>query len=175
MAMKRKICIALLMVMLYQPLLNAADSDILWAAAVENVKQGENDFAFMNFHMLVDTCPDSRERFAAELSLGEYYFAQNNFRLAAEEFENLCATYPKSVESLIASAYLYKIAQLEGRNDAAQEYRRKIISGHPVVLIFKEKEFLQYRSGFQHTYKVGFYIDRAEVLMDGKLFVEVRD
>jgi tetratricopeptide (TPR) repeat protein len=163
------------MVIFCEPILNAADADILWNEAVANVKEGENDFAFINFHMLVETCPDYRKRSAAEFSLGEYYFTQKNYRSAIEEFEKLYTAYPKCQEALIAMAYLYKIAREAGRNDAADEYRKKMIVARPVSFIFKDKESLRYLSGFQHKYNVVRYIDRIEILMDGKLFVEVRN
>ena len=172
--MKKKICIVLLM-MLWAPFLYAGDASIFWNTAVDYAKRGENDFAFINFHMLVDSYPDFKKRSAAEFAMGEYYFKRNDLRSAVEEFENVYAAAPKSREALVALAYLYKIARSEGRNDASEEYRKKMIAAHPVTFIFKDKESVQYLSGFQRAYDVVIYIDRIEVLADGKLFVEVRD
>ncbi len=170
---RKYIISGLLLAACYQPCLNAADADILWNKALGHAKEGEIDFAFMNFQMLIDTYPDFRNKSAAMFSLGEYYFAQHNFSAAVKEFEHLYDAYPKSREALFSLSYLYKIALAQGRGDVAQEYQRKMIAAHAVVFIFKDKESLEYRSGFQHKYNFIFYIDRIQVLMDGELFIEV--
>src|SRR5437868_994201 len=91
--------------------LNAADADLLWTRAVELAKVGQADGAFVNFHMLVQAYPDFSRTASAQFDLGEYFFFQNNFEQAAAEFKNTYAKYPKSKESLVALAYLYKMAK----------------------------------------------------------------
>lgn len=153
--------------------LNAADADILWSRAVNMAQQGQVDLAFINFRMLVDSYPDSPKSPAAQFGLGEYYFLQNNFALASQEFENFYVKYPKKQESVIALAYLYKIAQMRGQKEAVSRYQKRIASAHPVAFIFKDSKIFQYSSGLQHKYKLVLYIDRIEVLVDGKSFVKI--
>jgi tetratricopeptide (TPR) repeat protein len=155
------------------PLAHAGDAEVLWAQAVDMAKRGEPDFAFMDFRMLFDTCPDFFRRSAVEFSLGEYYFSQHMFSLAIPQFEDLYAKDPKGREALVALVYLYKMAEAGGRLEAAKDYQKKIITSHPVVFIFKNSQSVEYFSGFQHKYKVVFYINRIEVLIDGNLFVEI--
>lgn len=155
------------------PLLNAADADTLWAQAVQMAKQREMDFAFINFRMIVDTYPDSTQSPAAQFDLGEYYFLENYFTLAIAEFEGIYTKHPRQKESMVALAYLYKIAQMKGQKDQMSRYQKQIISSYRAAFIFKDSRSFEYLSGFQHKHKLVFYIDRIEVFADGKLFVEV--
>ena len=155
------------------PVTNAADADILWGKAVELAKQGQMDLAFINFRMLVDVYPDFPKTPTAQLDLGEYYFLQNNYPLAAQEFQNFSTKYPKRQESLIALSYLYKIAQINGQKQSMQEHQKRIVASHQAVFIFKDSKSLEYVSGFQRKYKLVFYIDKLEVFANGKLFVTV--
>jgi outer membrane protein assembly factor BamD (BamD/ComL family) len=155
------------------PVVKAADADILWNRAISMAKQGQMDMAFIDFRMLVHSYPDARQKPTAQLGLGEYHFSHHSFSLAAKEFKDFYNQYPKRQDSVIALAYLYKMAQMNGQNHLMEEYRQKIISSRQVAFIFKDSQSFRYVSGFQHKYEVVFYIDKIEVWVNGNFFVSV--
>ncbi len=152
---------------------NAAEDGIVWEEAVQMAKRGDADFAFMYFRILAHDYPDSRRAVDAQFALGEYYFLQGNFAVAAQEFGDFCARYPKRKETLAALGYLYQMARMQGQTDAMKKYRDRVVASHQVILIFDEKQSFQFLSGFQRRHKVAFYIDKIEVWIDDKLFSEI--
>lgn len=152
---------------------NAADADVLWTRAVTMAQQGQMDLAFTNFRMIVDDYPDSAKTPKAQLDVGEYYYSQNDFNSALPEFENIVRQHPKDKESLIALAYLFKMAQLQGQKEAMGKYQKQLASSHPFALVFNNSKSLECTSGFLHKYKMVFQIDRIEVFKDGRSFVEI--
>ena len=117
--------------------------------------------------------PGSRYCLAAEFAQGEYFFLQNNWSMATEEFEDFYSKYPQHEEALIALAYLYKIAQIQDRTDDMKEYRSKAASFRQLTFIFSDKTYFSFRSGFQRQHKLVCYINRVELYVNGKLFTEV--
>jgi hypothetical protein len=152
--------------------LNAADADVLWTRAVSMAQQGQVDMAFTNFRMIVDSYPTFSKGALARLDVAEYYFLQNDLHSAVIEFENLCLQYPKGHESFIALAYLYKIAQMQGKKEDMALYQKRLMSSHPFALIFKNNKSFEVVSGF-HKYKAMFQIDKIEVWIDDRLFVQI--
>jgi tetratricopeptide (TPR) repeat protein len=109
----------------------------------------------------------------AQFAEGEYYFRQNNFQMAIEAFESFSAQYPKREEALIALAYLFKIAQIQGNPDAIKDYHHKVASFHQLAFVFNENKSFTFLSGFGHKHKLVFYIDKVELYVDDKLFTKV--
>lgn len=155
------------------PCVKASEADLEWQDAVGSAKQGEYDFAFMDFRTILEDYPNSRYSLAAEFAQGEYYFLQNNLQMASNEFENFYAKYPQHDEALIALAYLFKIAQVQKRPDAMKEYRDKAASFRQLTFIFNDKKSYKFLSGFQRKHKLVYYINKVELYVNGELFTEV--
>jgi len=151
----------------------ASEADLEWKEAIGFAKQGENDFAFMDFQTILDDCPGSRHCLAAEFAQGEYYFLQNNLPMASEAFKNFYAKYPQHEEALIALAYLFQIAKIQNLPADIKEYRNKAASFRQLTFIFNDKKFFKFVSGFQRKHKLVYYIDKVELYVNGALFTEV--
>jgi tetratricopeptide (TPR) repeat protein len=155
------------------PCVKASDADLEWKEALTLAKQGESDFAFMGFQTIVQLYPDSRYMLPAQFAEGEYYFQQNNYQMATETFESFCTQYPKREETLIALAYLFKIAQIQGNPDAIKNYHNKVASFHQLAFVFNENKSFSFLSGFGHKHKLVFTIDKVELYVDDQLFTKV--
>jgi hypothetical protein len=151
----------------------ASEADLDWKEAVGSAKQGENDFAFMDFQTIVNDCPNSRYCMAAKFAQGEYYFLENNLQMASDEFKSFYAQYPQHQEALVALAYLFKIAQIQDRPADMKEYRDQAASFRQLTFIFNEKKFFKFLSGFQRKHKMVYYINKVDLYVNGKLFTEV--
>ncbi|MBF0570686.1 MAG: outer membrane protein assembly factor BamD [Candidatus Omnitrophica bacterium] len=155
------------------PCVKASEADLEWKEAVGLAKQGEYDFAFMNFRTILDDYPNSRYALTAKFAQGEYYFLQNNLQMASDEFKSFYATYPRHQEALIALAYLYKIAQIQKRPESIKEYHNKAASFRQLTFIFNDKKSFKFLSGFQRKHKLVSYINKVELYVNGELFTEV--
>jgi len=155
------------------PCVKASEADLEWKDAVRSAQQGDADFAFMGFQTIVQVYPDSRYYLPAKFAEGEYYFHHNDLAMALEVFESFCAQYPKREEALIALAYLFKIAQIQGNSDALKNYHNRVASFHQMAFVFNEKKSFTFLSGFGHKHKLVFTIDKVELYVDDRLFTKV--
>lgn len=151
----------------------ASEADLEWKEAIDLVKEEEYDFAFMDFQIIHEDYPNSRYAMAAGFAKGEYYFLQNNLDMAAGAFKDFYATYPQHQEALIALAYLYQIAKVQGHTDEMKEYHRKAALFRQLTFIFNDKKFYTFLSGFRRTHKLVYYINKVELYVNGKLFTEI--
>ena len=151
----------------------ASEADLDWKDAVGFAQQEEFDFAFINFYSLLENYPKSPYCLAAQFALGEYYYLQNNLPMASDEFKKFYIQYPQHQESLIALAYLFKIAQTQKNHDVMKNYRKKAASFRQLTFIFNNKKSFQFLSGFQRKHKLVYYINKVELYVNGKLFTEV--
>ena len=155
------------------PCVKASEADLEWKEAVGFAKQGENDFAFMDFNTLLEEYPKSRYAMAAEFAQGEYYFLQNNLQMASNEFKNVYAQYPQHEEALIALVYLFKIAQIQQHPDDMKAYHHKAATFRQLTFIFNDEKSFKFLSGFQRKHKLVYYINKVELYVNGELFTEV--
>lgn len=151
----------------------ASEADLQWKDAIGFAKQGENDFAFMDFQTILADCPHSRHCLAAAFAQGEYYFYQNNLKMASEAFKSFTAKYPQRQEALIALAYLFQIAKIQNLADDMKKYRDKAASFRQLTFIFNDKKFFKFVSGFQRKYKLVYTINKVELYVNGQLFTEI--
>ena len=151
----------------------ASEADLEWREAIGLAKEGENDFAFMDFKTVLDDCPGSRHCVAAGFAQGEYYFLQNNLAMARDEFKNFYAQYPRHQEALVALAYLFQIAKIQRHTDDMKAYRSKAASFRQLTFIFNDKKLFKFLSGFQRQHKLVYYINKVELYVNGQLFTEI--
>ena len=151
----------------------ASEADLEWKEAIGFAKQGENDFAFMDFQTILDDYPHSRYCLAAAFAQGEYYFLQNNLQMASDAFKNFYAQYPQHEEALIALAYLFQIAKIQKNPDDMEKYRDKAASFRQLTFIFNDKKSFKFLSGFQRKHKLVYYINKVELYVNDELFTEI--
>ena len=151
----------------------ASEVDLKWQDAVGSAKQGDYDFAFMDFRSILEEYPGSRYCLAAQFALGEYFFLQNNLPMAADAFKDVYSQYPQHQEALIALAYLFKIAEIQENPADMKSYRNKAASFRQLTFIFNDKKSFKYLSGFQRKHKLVYYINKVELYVNGTLFTEV--
>jgi hypothetical protein len=158
---------------LWVPCVKASEADLEWKEAIGLAKEGQNDFAFLNFRSILADFPQSRYAPNAGFAQGEYYYLKNDLKTAAAEFRGFYAQFPGHDESLIALIYLYKIAQIEKNPKAIKEYQKRVASFRQLTFIFNEKKYFKFVSGFQHRHKLVYSINKMELYVDDKLFTEV--
>jgi hypothetical protein len=151
----------------------ASEADLEWKEAIGFAKQGENDFAFMDFQTVLDDCPRSSHCLAAQFAQGEYYFLQNNLPMASNEFASFYAQNPRHQEALVALAYLYKIAKIQRQLDAMEKYRHEAATFRQLTFIFNDKKLFKFLSGFQRSHELVYYINKVELYVNGQLFTEI--
>jgi hypothetical protein len=151
----------------------ASEADLEWKEAIGLAKQGDNDFAFMDFQTLLDDCPHSTYCLPAEFAQGEYYFLQSNWQMASDEFENFYTQFPRNQEALIALAYLFQIAKIQKNQDEMNKYRSEAASFRQLTFIFNDKKSFRFLSGFQRRHKLVYYINKVELYVNGRLFTEI--
>jgi outer membrane protein assembly factor BamD (BamD/ComL family) len=151
----------------------ASEGDLEWKEGVQQVQEGEPDFAFMDFKMIHDDYPKSGHALSAAFSEGEYYFLKDELSLASDAFKNFYTQYPERQESMAALAYLYQIAKMQNHQAQMKEYRAKVVAFRQLTFIFKENKSFKFSSGFQRQYKLVYTIDKVALYVNGKLFTEV--
>jgi tetratricopeptide (TPR) repeat protein len=151
----------------------ASEADLKWKDAIGFAKQGQSDFAFMDFRSILQEYPHSRYSMAAEFALGEYYFLQNNLDMASITFSHFYLQYPHREEAMIALGYLYQIAKMENKPEDVKKYRTKAVSFRHLTFIFKENKLFNFISGLQRKHKLVYYINKVELYVNGQLFTEV--
>jgi outer membrane protein assembly factor BamD (BamD/ComL family) len=151
----------------------ASEADLKWQDAIVSAKQGDYDFAFMDFQSFLEEYPESRHCVAAQFALGEYYFLQNNLPMASNAFKNVYSQYPQHQEALIALAYLFKIAEIQKHSADIKDYRSKAASFRQLTFIFNDKKSFKFLSGFQRKHKLVYYINKVELYVNDELFTEV--
>ena len=151
----------------------ASEADLQWKEAVGFAKQEEYDFAFMDFKTILDNSPDSHYCLAAEFAQGEYYFLQNNLKMASDQFENFYTKYPGHEEALVALAYLFQIAKMQEHADDMKKYRNMAATFRQLTFIFNDKKSYKFISGFQRQHKLVYYINKVDLYVNGELFTEV--
>jgi len=151
----------------------ASEADQIWKEAIGLARVHDNDFAYMDFQSILNDYPDSRYGMPAEFAAGEYFFLDNNLQMASDAFESFYTKYPHQQESLIALAYLYRIASVQDHADDMKKFRTMAASFRQLTFIFNDKKSFNYISGFQRKYKLDYYINKVDVYVNGTLFTEV--
>lgn len=151
----------------------AGEVDLQWKRAVMLAKQGQTDFAFVDFDFIARRYPESRYAMPAQFAQGEYYFLHNQRPAAIATFEDFTVKYPKSKESLLAMAYLYAAAKDRGDAQAMDKYRKELASSQQTKFIFKDTRSFEFISAFQRRHKVTFSIDKIEVTVNGAPLAEI--
>lgn len=151
----------------------AGEADALYAKALQAARAGRVDFAFMYYNQIDREYPRSRYREQVLLAKGEYFYELPAYVQAREAFGKLLEEYPQSPGKLFVLAYLYKIAEAEGKVEPIENFKKEILTFRQVGLVFKETKEYKYPSPFYRNFRAVFYIDKVEFYRGGELFATV--
>jgi len=172
--MKKKLSIFVVLISLIAVVTSVyaqEDADLFFSAK-QSVKNGNRDFAFMQFHSLLRLSKSSFYHQEALFATGEYYFDMANYFDAYTSFSKLIELYPKSEALPFAIVYLLKMEQMHSQ-DSEYDLKKKVITFKQISLLFSEyKEYL-YESPLGLKYKAIYFIDRVEVYINEAIFETV--
>jgi outer membrane protein assembly factor BamD (BamD/ComL family) len=135
-------------------------------------KQGDRDFAFMQYHSLMRLSENSPYYHDALFAVGEYYFDMSNYYDAYRTFVEFVELYPRSEALPFAVVYLLKMEQNQQENES-EDLEKKVITFKQLSLLFSEyKEYL-YTSPLGTKYKAVYFIDKVEIYINEVLFETV--
>jgi len=145
----------------------------LYNKATKLARDKQLDFAFSYLDMIVNIYPKSSFFENALFSCGEYYFISGDRSSAKGIFDKFIALLPESKAKPFALTYLLKIAELDQSQDAVDNLQKEIISFKQVSLVFRDFKEYSYLSALNKEYKIVYFIDRAEIYIDGDLFAKI--
>lgn len=141
--------------------------------AVKLARDKQFDFAFSYLDMVVNIYPKSSFFENSLFSCGEYYFISGDRHSAKNTFDKFVALLPDSKARPFALAYLLKIAEEQKKQDVVEDLQKQIISFKQVSLVFRDFKEYSYLSALNKEYKIVYFIDRAEIYIDGDLFAKI--
>lgn len=141
--------------------------------AVKYARQKNLDFAFTYLDMVVNIYPNSKFFENSLFSCGEYYFISGDHFSAKKTFEKFTTLLPNSKAKPFALAYLLRIAEEEKKQDIIEGLQKQIISYKQLSLVFRDFKEHSYLSALDREYKIIYFIDRAEIYIDGDLFAKI--
>jgi len=151
----------------------AQEDKVLYHSGVNAALNGETDFAFVEFHSLVNGYRRSPYYKEALFGVGEYYYSIKDYANAAGSFSKFIEHYSEAASLPFAIAYLIKINKLAGTPQIIYDLKRKLIEFMQLSLLFSEFKEYTCTSALNRQYKARYFIDKIEIYIDGKLFEEI--
>jgi len=149
----------------------ASEDGRLYGKAIEAVKKNNLNSSFMHLSRIVDRYPSSKFFAPALFSLGEYYYGIGDLFDAKNSFEKFVEADPKSKPAVFARAYLVKIAK--NNEESFSDYEKEIVTFKRLSLFFRDSKAIKYSSVFLKKYKAIYFIDKVEIYVNEKLFIEI--
>jgi hypothetical protein len=151
----------------------AGEDAAVFVSGVRFARAGRKDFAYMGFRTILRDHPHSRFFAPALFSTGEYSFALRDIAQARKSFQNHVIGYPGAEANIFALAYLWKIADMEKNESAAEQMIKEIVNLKQVSLIFRKSQEYKYRSPMDNQYLAVIHIDHIEIFLGGVLFAKI--
>jgi len=141
--------------------------------AMEDVKSGSLDFAFMKFNNYLREHPNSTYAPKIRFAISEYYFQTKDYRDAIDELTKYIINYPNEKNTIFAQAIFYK-ALLDYRTEPLLvEKLKEAFFSKSIFLIFSDSKTKSYKSILNNNYKIVDYIDKIEVFKNDELLFEI--
>ena len=151
----------------------AGEDAVLYAKALKYAREGNREFAYMNYRALLRDYPNSTFKEPALFAEGEYYFLIHDYVQAAVRFDAVLRDYPDTKAKLFILAYLFKYASFENNMDLRQELRNQMINLEQVSFVFRDTKIYEYTSPLNRAHKANFMINKIQYFIEGELFEEV--
>ncbi|MBU4304151.1 MAG: hypothetical protein KJ893_00770 [Candidatus Omnitrophica bacterium] len=151
--------------------LAAEDDALIYADAVEAIRAGQTDFAFMHLRELLKYGPASVHYQDALFACGEYYFLNGAFNDAWIMFDKLIKKYPRAESLPFVVGYLFRFTPSPGMD--MDELRKKLVEFRRLSLVFSEFKGYTYISLLGVRYEARYYIDKVEIYINGEIFQKI--
>ena len=141
-------------------------------------QEGKPDFAFLELRNLLRSHPEDPRVPEIEFGIAEYHFLQRNFQEANAFFlSSLSKINPDSTERFLGQVYFLKCQeQFPGGAESSQallsELKREL-SSQKFFVAFDDKRTRAWRSPLGSLYTFNEFVDRLEILQDGKPFYTI--
>lgn len=164
----------LLILLFFAGPVSASEDGGIYAMARKMARQGQADFAFMQYQRILRDYPESKYAEPAWFAQGEYNFMIGNYPKAKETFQSFLEKYPLSKGRLFALAYLLRIAQAQNDETKAKEAETEVIKYKQVSLVFRDRQEFRYKSPLKnYSFKAAIHIDKIEIYAGGELFAKI--
>lgn len=145
----------------------------LYYDALEDIKMGNIDFAFMKLNNYLREFPNSIHASKIRFAISEYYFQTKNYRNAIDELNKYIVDYPDEKISVFARAILYKILlEYKGESPLTEKLKETFFS-KPMFLTFSDSKTKSYKSILNNNYKIIDYVNKIEVTKNSELLFEI--
>jgi len=127
---------------------------------------------FMRLRRSEISLDNASDKQRAKFGIAEYYFKHNAYLDAFRAFKDYSESFPPEASTLIAKAYLYKIANLKKDTGVAANIKKEIFE-NSFILLFSKYKTLLYASAFNNKYEIHYYVDKIQVFLNGGNFEEI--
>ena len=160
-------------ILVFHDIAHCREDKKLYKDGIQAAREGNSDIAFIKFHMLLNSFPDSEYSQNALFSAGEYYFLINDSSNAKKSFEKFLNDYPEAEIKPFVIAYLLKIAENRQQHSSIEKLTKTLVGSQQVSLLFRDFEELKYLSALNKNYKAINFIDKIEIYIDEEIFAEI--
>ena len=153
-------------------------ADKLYLQARQFVKEGRQDFAFLNLNELLRTYPQYRFAAEAKFALAEYSFLQRDYNKALSELVSFLNNYPQHKAAVFAKVFLYVIVTdkawltSEEATRVAQTIKEEFFA-NPAFFVFSEFKEKRFTSLLGNFYVLKEYVDKIDIFANGKPLLSV--
>ena len=172
--MKKSALNILLVILLMIPsAAQAYSTDQLYSLAKTAARAGRIDTAFMYDRIILTEHPQLYYRPEAVFANAEYLFWNNDYKDGSTLFKEYVSQNKNSKESLLALAYLLKIAQIKKDTKLALELEKQIKDFRSQLFIFKKVKEYKFKSPLLYQCKIVYSLNRIEFYVQEKLLVKI--
>ncbi len=140
------------------------------ALASSQEKSHLEKFVDLRRHRMHATSEKERERI--NFALSEYFYEIKAYGDATRAFEEFLEKKEYDISSLLANAYLLKIARDRNKEDVQKEVKQAVFS-EQFILLFEDFKSLEYDSALDNNYTIRYYVDRIEIDKNQEPFIVV--
>ncbi len=163
----------IIVILIFANLSCATTAGSLYNDALQDIKSGNIDFAFIKLNNYSRECPNSVHAPQVKFAIIEYYFQTKNYRSAIDELAKYITEYPDEKNSVFAQAIFYKaLLDYKGESPLLEKLKETFFA-KPIFLIFSDSKSKSYKSILNNNYRIVDYMDKIEVYKNNGLFFEI--
>ncbi len=166
------VILAMAIVFIHSPAYSGYDSQVLTRAR-EAAKTGQVDFAFLQYHFLLNKFPSSPYKEQALFANAEYYFFMSDYSQAEKLFQQYFEASNDKNGKFFALAYLFKIAQVTHEKGLIKNWERQIIAYRPHRFLFSRVKEYKFLSPLQRRHKAVYDINKVEIFIGEERFAQI--
>jgi len=163
-----------LVVILFMVITAYAGEDEFWYSKARTAaRQGQKDFAFMQYRGILIRYPGSKYTQEAMFANGEYYFFANQNTESYGFFEKYLESSSEPDKDIFVLAYLLRLAKMKKDEALSEDMKNRIISLHRQSFIFEKSKEYQFSSPLNRQHKVVYDIEKIVFTIEGDPFETV--